>query len=527
MPTLRVIGAGRAGSSLEEALRRAGWAVLAALHHGDELGPAAQGCDLLVLGVPDAAVADVAHRVEPVATTVVAHLAGSLGPDVLGRHLRRAALHPVVALPDRATGADRLAGAWFAVAGDPGVQDVVAALGGRSFPVADEDRGAHHAACAMAANHVTALLGVVEQVAAKAGLPLAPYVDLAAGAVAAVAGSGPAAALTGPVARGDWATVEAHLAALAESDRPGYLALAGEAARLSGRSLPAGLGVTGVAGVVHEKAALRKALDQARAAGLSVGLVPTMGALHQGHLALIRRAASECDVVAVTVFVNPLQFDRPEDLAAYPRTLDDDVAAATSAGAAVVFAPTSNEMYGSGAAARVHVEGLADRLEGAARPGHFDGVATVCTKLFGIAGACRAYFGEKDFQQVAVVRRLARDLDLPVDVVACPVVRADDGLALSSRNSLLTGEERGVAGSLHRALCVGASLVAQGERSPDRLAAAVRAEVEREVRLRVDRIDVVDADTLEPPGEHTLRIRLLGAAFLGRVRLIDNLGVEL
>ena len=528
MPTLRVIGTGRAGSSVQEALQRAGWTALAPVRHGDDLAGAAAGCDLLVLAVPDANVAEVAGRVRPSDSTLVVHLAGSLGPDVLGPHPRRAAIHPVAALPDGRLGADRLSGAWYAWAGDPGALDVIGAFGGRPFAVADEDRPAHHAACAMAANHATALLGVVERVVSRAGLPLAPYVELAAGAVEAVAERGPAGALTGPVARGDWATVRAHLAALPEADRPSYLALAAEAARLAGGTLPTGLAVPPGTIVLHEKAALRKALDHARTAGLTVGLVPTMGALHEGHASLIRRAAAGCDVVAVTVFVNPLQFDRPDDLAAYPRTLDTDVAVAAEAGATIVFAPTVGEVYGpDGARARVHVEGLADRLEGASRPGHFDGVATVCTKLFGMAGPCRAYFGEKDFQQVAVVRRLVADLDLPVEIVPCPIVRADDGLALSSRNALLTAEERAVAPSLHRALRVGALLVAEGERDPGRLAAAVAAEVEREPHFRLDRVDVVDADTLEPPNDHTTRLRILAAAFLGPVRLIDNLGAEL
>lgn len=528
MPTLRVIGTGRAGSSLEVALRRAGWDARAALHHDDDLERAGAGCDLLVLAVPDAAVTAVARRVTPVAGTVVAHLAGSLGPDAVLPHPRRAAVHPVVALPDPASGADRLVGAWFAVAGDPLADEVVAALSGRAFAVSDEDRPAHHAACAMAANHTTALLGMVERVTSGVGLPLAPYTDLAAGALAAVAERGPALALTGPVARGDWDTIATHLSVLAEADRPGYLTLAAEAARLAGRSLPAGLGVPAGTVVVDEKGALRKALDHARAAGLTVGLVPTMGALHEGHAALVRRAVAECDVVAVTVFVNPLQFDRPEDLAAYPRTLEDDIAVASGAGAAIVFAPSAMEVFGpDGVRARVHVEGLADRLEGESRPGHFDGVATVCTKLFGIAGACRAYFGEKDFQQVAVLRRLVRDLDLPVGIVACPVVRAEDGLALSSRNALLTDDERAVAPALFRALEVGTRLVADGERRPDLIAEAVRREVGREPRFRLDRVDVVDADTLKPPGGATTRVRLLAAAFLGRARLIDNLGVEL
>ncbi len=332
---------------------------------------------------------------------------------------------------------------------------------------------------------------------------------------------------------------------------------------------PARQGAAAGATLLHGKAATRQALDAARASGLTVGLVPTMGALHDGHAALIRLAASECDTVLVTIFVNPLQFDRPDDLAAYPRNLVGDVALATAAGASLVFAPSIDEMYGSGTTSpppqrasgaaspalggrsgaaspalggrsgaaspalsgrsghstRVHVAGLSDRLEGAARPGHFEGVATVCTKLFAIAGPCRAYFGEKDFQQVAVVRRLVHDLDLPVAVVACPTVRDADGLALSSRNALLTDEERAVAPILNAALRSGAALAAGGERDPGALAAAVATQIELEPRFRLDRVDVVDADTLEPPDEQTIHLRILAAAFLGRVRLIDNVGV--
>ncbi len=279
--------------------------------------------------------------------------------------------------------------------------------------------------------------------------------------------------------------------------------------------------------VLYDKRALRDALDQERAAGRTVGLVPTMGALHDGHRALIRGAAGECDVVAVTVFVNPLQFNRAEDLASYPRSLHGDVAVARAAGAGLVFAPSGAEMYGDGTCARVHVAGLADRLEGESRPGHLDGVATVCTKLFGIAGPCRAYFGEKDFQQLALIRRLVHDLDMPVEVVACPTVRHDDGLALSSRNALLGDEERTVAPGLHRALRVGARVVAEGERVPERIAAAVVAEISGEPGWYLDRVDVVDADTLGPPDPHTASIRIMAAAYLGRVRLIDNLGVDL
>src|SRR5579871_6432347 len=189
--------------------------------------------------------------------------------------------------------------------------------------------------------------------------------------------------------------------------------------------------------VVETAAGCRAVFDRARATGRTVGLVPTMGALHRGHISLITKAAQECDVVAVSIFVNPLQFGDPEDIAHYPRTLDTDLAACAEAGAHVVFAPAVSEMYPSWPdppATTVTVHGLTAMWEGASRPGHFDGVATVVAKLFAVAGPCRAYFGLKDFQQLAVVRRMASDLCLPVDIVGCPIVREPDGLALSSRN---------------------------------------------------------------------------------------------
>jgi len=529
LPTFRVIGAGRAGQALQRALGAAGWEALATVHHGDDVSTAASGCDLLVIAVPDADVASVAASVTPSPSIVVVHLAGSLGTGVLATHPRRGVLHPVVALPEPAEGARRLAaGAIFAISGDPLVADVVSALGGAAVEVADRDRAHHHAAATIASNHTVALLATVGRAAAVAGVPLRAYLGLARDAVDLVATHGPAAALTGPVARGDWSTVASHLAALSDADRPPYLALAAEAARLAGRDLGRGLISESSSAdgpeVVHERDAFRKRLDQIRGAGLTVGLVPTMGALHEGHAALIRQAAAECDVVAVTVFVNPLQFDRPDDLAAYPRTLETDVLEAAAAGARILFAPSVSEMFGSGAAATVHVEGLADRLEGAARPGHFDGVATIVTKLFALAGPCRAYFGEKDFQQVAVVRRLTADLDLPVDVVACPTVRAHDGLALSSRNALLTEEQRQIAPALPHALRMGSLLIAEGERDPDAVRSRVISELEREPALRIDSVDVVDAATLAPPTAVTTEWRILAAVFCGATRIIDNVG---
>jgi pantoate--beta-alanine ligase len=263
-----------------------------------------------------------------------------------------------------------------------------------------------------------------------------------------------------------------------------------------------------------------------RGAGRTVGLVPTMGALHDGHAALVARAAAECDVVVTTVFVNPLQFAAGEDLAAYPRDLDRDVAVAAAGGATVVFAPAVEEMYPGEVATTVRVSGLTEVLDGLARPGHFDGVATVVAKLFAMVGACRAYFGEKDFQQLAVVRRMAADLSFPVVVVGCPTVRAPDGLALSSRNAYLTAEERLAAPVLHRALAAGAEAVAGGERDPAAVVAAISEVVAAEPLVALESADVVDAATLRAPGRLSGELRLLVAAKVGRARLIDNVGAH-
>jgi pantoate--beta-alanine ligase len=273
-------------------------------------------------------------------------------------------------------------------------------------------------------------------------------------------------------------------------------------------------------------AAFSAALDAHRAHGRSIGLVPTLGALHDGHAALIRRAAAECDVVAVTVFVNPLQFGPDEDLSRYPRTLAADAALAADCGAAILFSPPVQEMYPGPVLTSVRVSGLTGTLEGASRPGHFDGVATVVAKLFAMAGRCRAYFGEKDFQQLAVVRRLAADLSFPVEVVACPTVREPDGLALSSRNAYLSAEERAVAPLLHAALLEGADAVAAGETDPAAVAAAVAATVAAEPRFRLDYAAAVDPATLAVPAALApgQEVRLLVAAHLGTTRLIDNLG---
>jgi pantoate--beta-alanine ligase len=279
--------------------------------------------------------------------------------------------------------------------------------------------------------------------------------------------------------------------------------------------------------VVETAAECRQALQEARAAGTSVGLVPTMGALHAGHVSLMDRARAECATVAVTIFVNPLQFGDPEDIAHYPRTLDRDLAVCAEAGVDVVFVPSVKEMYPdwpAPVATTVSVRGVSEGWEGASRPGHFDGVATVVAKLFSIAGPCRAYFGEKDYQQLAVVRQMVADLSLPIDVVGCPIVREPDGLALSSRNVRLSPVERRAAVVLSRALAVGRSLLEQGVSVSSTVAEAMRRTVQEEPQVRLDYAvavgahDLVAREVIADPAA----VRLLIAADVGPVRLIDN-----
>ena len=270
------------------------------------------------------------------------------------------------------------------------------------------------------------------------------------------------------------------------------------------------------------------ALDSVRRSGGTVGVVPTMGALHDGHRSLIQRAAAECDVVAVSIFVNPTQFGDPADLANYPRTFESDLEAVALAGGNVIFAPSVDEMYPGGSGAgltSVSVPSLCDRWEGASRPGHFDGVATVVVKLLSAAGRSRAYFGQKDFQQLALVTRVVHDLSLPVEVIGCETVRDDDGLALSSRNQRLSPEQRRAALALSRALQSGADLVARGEEDPVVVEAAMERVVADESAVHLDYAVVVSADDLTRAGTCATKrpLRLLIAASVGPVRLIDNI----
>ncbi len=278
--------------------------------------------------------------------------------------------------------------------------------------------------------------------------------------------------------------------------------------------------------VVRSIADLRSAITEARGAGLRVGFVPTMGALHAGHVALIVRARAQTSFVVVSIFVNPMQFGPNEDLARYPRDEPGDLATCRAAGVDLVFLPVVEEMYPGGEATCVHVRGLTDTLCGPLRPGHFDGVATVVTKLFNLVRPDLACFGEKDYQQLAVVRRMVIDLNQPVEIVGCPTVREADGLALSSRNRRLSPAERAQAACLSRALHNAVRRVATGERD----AAAIEQELRRVILaagpVAIEYASVVDADTLVPVKRVERSAVAAVAVRIGTTRLIDNMRLE-
>ena len=260
----------------------------------------------------------------------------------------------------------------------------------------------------------------------------------------------------------------------------------------------------------------------ARANGTRLGLVPTMGALHEGHLSLVRAAKAQCDTVAVSLFVNPTQFGPTEDLAKYPRPFERDRELLEKEGVAILFAPSVDEMYPKGEITRVVVEGLSDKLDGRSRPRHFRGVTTVVSKLFHIVEPDVAFFGQKDAAQSAIIRRLVRDLNFPVGIVICPIVRDPDGLAMSSRNAYLNPKERQRALVLHRSLDLAEEKFRSGQENVAQLIAAARDVFAREPQVRLDYFEIVDPDTLDPV-EHIQQPALVAvAAYVGSTRLIDN-----
>ena len=276
--------------------------------------------------------------------------------------------------------------------------------------------------------------------------------------------------------------------------------------------------------IVRTVSELRQVIGEWRRVGLSVGLVPTMGALHEGHFSLVDRSVMENDRTCVSLFVNPKQFSPTEDFDLYPRNEAADAQALQCRGANVLFAPLVEEMYPADAATSVSVPGLGDVLEGEFRDGFFTGVATVVSKLLIQSMADRAYFGDKDYQQLRVIRRLTADLNIPVQIIGCPIIREEDGLALSSRNAYLTTEERAIAPALHAVLLKMVSAIQSGADS----ASAVRDGTQHLLSvgfMKVDYLAVVDPETLLPLSSTTGPCRVLGAAWLGKTRLIDNVGV--
>jgi pantoate--beta-alanine ligase len=270
----------------------------------------------------------------------------------------------------------------------------------------------------------------------------------------------------------------------------------------------------------------RQHVAAARERGLDIGLVPTMGALHEGHGALMRRAREETGYVVATIFVNPSQFDRPGDFQNYPRNIETDLAFCERLGVDAVFAPDAKEMYPEEILTSIEVADVSSRLEGEFRPGHFRGVATVVAKLFNIIAADRAYFGEKDAQQLAVIQRMAGDLNFPVTIVAVPTVREPDGLAMSSRNQRLTPEQRRIAPALYEALCEADRLVRGGSRLSAEIRQGALNLLSRNPALRIEYLEVVDPATFRPVERVADDVRITAAAWLGDVRLIDNILVR-
>lgn len=278
--------------------------------------------------------------------------------------------------------------------------------------------------------------------------------------------------------------------------------------------------------VCEKRQDIKKQVADWKKQGLSIGLVPTMGYLHEGHESLIIRARKENDRVIVSDFVNPLQFGPTEDLATYPRDFERDSAICERLGADLIFHPSVEDMYDNDHYTGIHVDTLTAGLCGASRPGHFDGVCAVVNKLFNLSGCDRAYFGQKDAQQLAVVRRMARDLDMPLEIIGCPIVREEDGLAKSSRNINLTSEERKDAPSIQKALQYGKSLIEGGEKSVSKITKEVTERIDKIPGANIDYVEIVSWDNLAEIEEICGPVLMACAVRLGKVRLIDNIIVE-
>lgn len=518
-----MVGAGRLGRALVDRLRATGATVVGPLGRGAD----GAGFGAVLLCVPDAEIAGAAALIEP--GRLVGHCSGATGLDVLAPH-EAFSLHPLMTVTGE--GAD-FTGAGAAIAGtSPAGLELARGLAERlhmqPVEIAPGDRVAYHAAASIASNFLVTLESMAEELAATAGVERPMLVPLVAAAVQNWGRLGARRALTGPVARGDRETVAAQRRAVAERT-PELLGLFDTLVQatetLAGRPAgqpAAGPSAAGTLRIVRRVEELGSLVGDARRAGGRIGLVPTMGALHEGHLSLMRQARKDCDLVVASLFVNPAQFNDQGDLEAYPRDEARDARLAEEAGVDVLFAPALDEVYPAGFATTVQVAGLTERLEGASRGrGHFDGVTTVVSKLLNMVAPDVAYFGQKDAQQVMVIKRLVRDLDWRVQIAVCPTVRDADGLALSSRNAHLSPAERRRAVALSRSLRVAAQAVAEGERDPE----AVRARGLRELReagVQVEYFEFVSPETFEPVQQVNADVLAVVAGRVGGTRLIDN-----
>jgi pantoate--beta-alanine ligase len=487
--SVRVVGArGRVGSAVSARLRERGVRL-------DASDPA-----LVLLCVPDRAIAEVAAGIAT--GPWVAHVSGATPLAALARHTRRFSVHPLQTFT-HARGPEQLDGAFAAVTAEADDAHAVALelaslLGLRPFDLADDRRVLYHAGAVMAGNYLVTLRRAGGALLEAADAPPEALEPLMRRVIENDF------ALTGPIDRGDWETVDRHLAAI-HAEQPeveeSYRALLRLTARQVGVTAGAEAHATrATVRVCRTVADLRAALA-ARRDG-TVGLIPTMGALHAGHRALLDAAREACDTVVLSLFVNPSQFSDTADLDRYPRDEEADLRAAADAGVDLVFAPDAAELYPAGYQTWVDVTELGSILEGSHRPGHFRGVATVCLKLFAIARPDRAYFGQKDAQQVEVVRRMARDLHLETEIVVVPTVRDADGLALSSRNAGLSQVDR------ERARAIPAALATRDATAARRLLESAGLEV-----------DYVELAPFDPPV-------LATAVRVGSTRLIDNTPLE-
>ncbi|HZC25396.1 MAG TPA: pantoate--beta-alanine ligase [Actinopolymorphaceae bacterium] len=549
MPDVRhvaVIGNGRVGGSVAAAAHAAGLHVSIA-GHGADLSSVVSTADLVLICVPDKAVAAVCAELAESGSlpAYVGHMSGASGLDALEPARSRGAdtfsLHPLQTIPKPETD---LSGAPAAVSGSTPTAVAVATalaerLGMRPFDVPDDRRAAYHTAAVFASNFLVALEETAVELLGRASVTdarsiLGPLVRQSA---ANWSESG-ADALTGPIARGDESTIARHREALREL-APDLLPLYDELATRT-RKVAARAGSTGARPerrhpvstpvVVRTRDELRTLLAPARREARSIGLVPTMGFLHEGHLSLVRAARTRTDVVVMSLFVNPTQFGAGEDLAAYPRDEERDVRLAGEAGADIIYAPDARHVYPDGFATTVEVTGgLTDVLcgdPGRRGPGHFRGVTTVVAKLLNAVGPDVVFFGQKDAQQTVVVRRMVRDLEFPAEVVVLPTVREPDGLAMSSRNVYLDASARTRALSLRRALVGVSEAVRAGETSTgDALASA--AKVLAEAGVEPEYLEARHADDLTVAPEFGGRPVLVAvAARVGRARLIDNIVID-